>query len=115
MLPTYHNETVTPSLPAKEVTKVALRLKYQVEQVISCELEESAITKSNSTVITKAVIETARNAGGVEYKACVIYCLLVCLRWFEIQAGAELWDSDLHSLRAVACAILAKRMYAVLL
>ncbi|KAK2741146.1 hypothetical protein FQN57_005748 [Myotisia sp. PD_48] len=110
LLPVNHDETISAALPSKEVTKVALRLRYLVEQVIACELEESAITKANSTVITKDVINTAREAGGTEYKACVVYCLLVCLRWFRIQAIVELWDSDLYELRAIACEILAKRL-----
>lgn len=110
MLPVHRDEAIEPALPAKEVTKVALRLKYQIEEVIPCELKESMITRPNSPVITKSVIQTAREAGGQEYKACVLYCLLVCLRWFKIQALVELWDSDLHHLRAVACEILAKRM-----
>lgn len=105
------NEALPPALPAKEVTKVALRLKYQIEQVIPCELDEDSVTKANSNILTKAVIQTTREAGGEENKACVVYCLLVCLRWFKLQALAELWDSDLHELRAVACEVLAKRMY----
>ncbi|PGH09458.1 hypothetical protein GX51_00563 [Blastomyces parvus] len=110
VLPVRRNEAIPLALPAQEVTKVALRLKYQIEQVISCELDEDAVTKANSSIITKAVIQTAREAGGEENKACVVYCLLVCLRWFKLQALAELWDSDLHQLRAVACEVLAKRI-----
>lgn len=94
------------------MTKVALRLKHLVEQVVCCELEEGLVTKANSTVITKEVIQTAKEAGGEQYRACVVFCLLVCVRWFKIQALVELWDSDLHDLRAVACEILAKRVYA---
>ena len=115
MLPTYRNEAVEAALPPKEVTKVALRLKYLVEEVIPCELEEGSITSANSTIITKNVIHTAKNAAGEQNKACVVFCLLVCLRWFKIQAMVELWDADLHDLRAVACEIIAKRMYDSLL
>ena len=43
-----------------------------------------------------------------DYGACVIYCLLVCKRWFKQQAKLELWDADLHELRAMACERLAK-------
>ncbi|EFE41568.1 hypothetical protein TRV_03710 [Trichophyton verrucosum HKI 0517] len=110
LLPRTRDQVITPALPAKEVTKVALRLKHLVEQVVCCELEESLITKANSTVITKEVIQTAKEAGGEQYRACVVFCLLVCVRWFKIQALVELWDSDLHDLRAVACEILAKRV-----
>lgn len=97
-------------MPPQDVTKVALRLKYQIEQVIPCELEEWKITKANSPVITTKVIRTAKDAGGKDHKACVVYCLLVCLRWFKRQANIELWDADLHNVRAVACEIMAKRM-----
>jgi hypothetical protein len=111
VLPTYDSDPIIPALPAKEVTKVALRLKYQIERVIPCELEESAITNPNSTVITKSVIQTAREAGGDENRACVIYCLLVCLRWFKSQALVELWDAGLFDLRVLACEVLAKALY----
>lgn len=98
------------AIPPAEVTKVALRLKYQIEQVIPCELEESRVTSANSPVITRKVIRTAKDAGGEEYKGCVVYCLLVCRRWFQRQAVLELWDAGLHNLRAVACEVLAKQM-----
>ncbi|EEP75372.1 conserved hypothetical protein [Uncinocarpus reesii 1704] len=110
VLPSSEAEGTPPSLPPKEVTKVALRLKHLVEGVVPCELEESDVTKPNSTILTKAVIETAKNAGGEEYKACVVFGLLVCIRWFRLQAVRELWDSDLHNLRSVACEVIAKRI-----
>ncbi|GKZ39793.1 hypothetical protein AbraIFM66950_001223 [Aspergillus brasiliensis] len=103
-------DQVSSTLPSKEVTKVALRLKYQVEQVIPCELEESDIVSPNSRAITKNVVQTARLAGGDDLQACVPFCLLVCLRWFKLQAEEELWDSDLHERRALACEVIAKRM-----
>ena len=48
VLPISANEEIASAFPAAEVTKVALRLKYQIEQVIPCELEEWKITKANS-------------------------------------------------------------------
>ncbi|KAK4914645.1 Calcium channel yvc1 [Elasticomyces elasticus] len=105
-----HSSDVPSALDPKSVTKVALRLHYQIEQVIPIELEESKITKSNSPVITASVIETAKKAGGEDCKACVVYALLVCKRWFKKQSQLELWDSDLHDVRAVACEIIAKRI-----
>ena len=111
MLPSYDSDPIIPALPAKEVTKVALRLKYQIEHVVPCELEASALTNPNSSVITKSVIQTARDAGGDENRACVIYALLVCLRWFKTQALVELWDADLFALRVLACEVLAKALY----
>ncbi|KAL8832211.1 MAG: hypothetical protein Q9170_004970 [Blastenia crenularia] len=110
LLPSNTNDCIEPALPPEAVTRIALRLKYQIEQVIPCELEEWKITKANSPVITKKVILLAKEAGGKENSACVIYCLLVCLRWFKRQAGIELWDADLHNVRAVACEVLAKQI-----
>lgn len=89
-----------------------MRLKFQIEQVIPIELEEEKVTRANSSIVTKKVIETAKNAGGKEHGACVVYALLVCLRWFKRQAILELWDADLHLVRAKACEMLAKHMYA---
>ena len=113
MLPSNNGDLIPSAIPAKEVTKVALRLKYHVEQVIGVELQEEEITRANSQVITKKVIQTAREAGGKEHKACVIYGLLVCKRWFARQAMLELWDADLHEVRATACEVIAKQMYVV--
>lgn len=98
------------AIPAKDVTKVALRLKYQIEQVIPCELPEDKVEAAHSPIITNAVIKTARNAGGEEHKACVVYCLLVVKKWFKQQAIKELWDADMHNVRAIAAEIIAKKI-----
>ena len=97
-------------MPSDAVTKTAMRLKYQIEQVIPCELEEWKITKANSPVITRKVLLTAKEAGGKDHEACVVYCLLVCYRWFRTMAKLELWDADLHDVRATACEVLAKHI-----
>lgn len=76
-----------------------------------CELEEDTITKAHSKVITPKVIKAAKEAGGREYGACVVYALLVNKRWFKKQAMLELWDADLHNVRATASEIIAKQMY----
>ncbi|KAL8912107.1 MAG: hypothetical protein Q9171_002823 [Xanthocarpia ochracea] len=110
LLPSNANDVIEPAMPPEDVTKVALRLKYQIEQVIPCELEEWKVTKPNSPIITKKVIQTAKEAGGKDHRACVVYCLLVCQRWFKRQANIELWDADLHNVRAVACEMMAKHI-----
>ena len=110
VLPGDAEEQLRSAIPPKEVTKVALRLKYQIEQVVPCEIELARITRPNSPIITQKVIKATREAGGKEYSACVIYCLLVCRKWFKRQALLELWDSELHDARAVACEVLAKRL-----
>jgi hypothetical protein len=110
VLPTRRENTPPPPIDAKEVTKIALRLKHQIEQVIPCELEEQQITKPHSSILTTAVINTAREAGGERHKACVVYCLLVVKKWFTRQALCELWDADLHDVRAMAAEIMAKRI-----
>ena len=101
------------AIPAKEVTYIALRLKYMLEQVIPCELPEERVTQPHSDILTDGVVKTARSAGKVsgmdkDYGCCVVYCLLMCKKWFALQAKVELWDADLHNLRAVACEKLAK-------
>lgn len=110
MLPAYTADRPEPSNTSKEIAKVALRLRYQIEQVVSCDLESHVLTDPNSRIITDDVVATAKQAGGEDHKACVAYCLLICLRWFQIQSSVELWDSDLHEVRAVACEVIAKRM-----
>ncbi|CAI6331069.1 unnamed protein product [Periconia digitata] len=108
LLPTRRDTLPPPPIPPKDVTKVALRLKHQLEQVVPCELEEALITKPHSHIITREVVQTAKEAGGKDHRACVVYCLLVVKRWFKQQALVELWDADLHDVRATAAEQLAK-------
>lgn len=110
LLPNYHDEALPSAIPAAEVTKVALRLRYLIEQCVPCELEEDLVTKAHSRVITPQVIKAAKEAGGTEYGACVVYCLLVNKRWFKRQAILEIWDADLHNVRATAAEIIAKHI-----
>ncbi|WPG98016.1 calcium channel yvc1 [Acrodontium crateriforme] len=113
LLPTSRETDVRSAIPTKEVTLIALRLKYQIEAIIPCELPEDRITQPHSNVITDAVVETAKSAGKLsgateDYGACVVYCLLICKNWFKRQANLELWDADLHEVRAIACEKIAK-------
>lgn len=73
-----------------------------------CELEEQIITRAHSHIITPLVVQAAKEAGGSEYRACVVYALLVNKRWFKKQATIELWDADLHNGRAMAAEVIAK-------
>ncbi|KKA28258.1 hypothetical protein TD95_005429 [Thielaviopsis punctulata] len=92
------------------VTKTALRIRFLIAECVPCELDETLITRPHSTVITAKVVAAARDAGGPEYAACVVFCLLVCKQWFQRQSMAELWDADLHRLRATACEVVAKAL-----
>jgi hypothetical protein len=110
LLPSWEGDDIPSAIPAAEVTKVALRLRHLIAECIPCELEEDLITKANSKIITNKVIKAAKEAGGDEYGACVVYCLLVNKRWFKKQAMLELWDADLHDVRAVASEVIAKQL-----
>lgn len=81
--------------------------------MIPCELPEDRITQPHSNVLTPAVLKTAKSAGkvgsdGTDNGSCVVYCLLIVSHWFKLQAKLELWDADLHDIRAIACEMLAK-------
>lgn len=110
----YDRDPTSQTFPAREVTRVALRLKHQLEQIIPFEIEQDRITAARSSVLTPAVVETARSAGktsnGKDHSACVVYCLLVNIRWFKKLALLEPWDSELHAARATACEVLAQRI-----
>ncbi|KAI8953139.1 hypothetical protein F4801DRAFT_155894 [Xylaria longipes] len=110
LLPLHRDPSIQSAIPAPEVTKVALRLRYLVQECVPCELEEHQITQPHSKVITQKVIKAAKEAGGAENRQCVVYCLLVAKRWFKHQALCELWDADLHQLRATACEVIAKQI-----
>jgi hypothetical protein len=111
VLPTYHEDGIPSAIPAPEVTKAALRLRYLIEECVPCELEEAHITCAHSRVITPKVVKAAKEAGGKDYGACVVYALLVNKRWFKKQAMLELWDADLHNIRAIACEVIAKHLF----
>ncbi|KAK5729058.1 Calcium channel yvc1 [Elasticomyces elasticus] len=115
LLPHHRDRPISSPIPAKQVTLIALRLKYQIEQVVPCELPPERVTLPHSSVITPAVIKTAKSAGKVsgsdeDLSACVVYCLLIVKQWFKLQAKLELWDADLHDLRASACEVIAKNV-----
>ncbi|KAI9793242.1 MAG: hypothetical protein M1816_000663 [Peltula sp. TS41687] len=76
LLPIHHDDDLVSAAPPLEVTKVALRLKYLIEQVIPCEIEVDRVTKPNSPIITPRVEKAAKEAGGEEYRGCVVFCLL---------------------------------------
>ncbi|CAJ2512489.1 Uu.00g055040.m01.CDS01 [Anthostomella pinea] len=110
LLPLHHDESIQSAIPAPEVTKIALRLRYLIEESVPCELEEEQITRPHSKVITEAVIKAAKEAGGHDNRSCVVFCLLIANRWFKHQSLVELWDADLHLLRATACEVIAKEI-----
>lgn len=64
---------------------MALRLRYLIEEAVPCELEEDAITKAHSRIITPKVVKAAKEAGGDQFGSCVVYCLLVNKMWFKKQ------------------------------
>ncbi|RKF62230.1 Calcium channel YVC1 [Erysiphe neolycopersici] len=108
LLPT-HQES-SSGVTAAQVTKTALRLRYLIEECIPYEKDAAKITVSHSRIITKGVIKAASEAGGVHFRACVVYCLLVNKRWFKKQAQLELCDADLLNVRAIACEVIAKNI-----
>lgn len=72
MLPAYVEDTIESAIPPEEVTKIAIRLRYLIEECIPCEMEEEVITCSHSKVITRNVVQAAKEAGGEENKDCVV-------------------------------------------
>jgi hypothetical protein len=110
VLPSYRDDRIHSAIPAQKVTEVALRVRHLIEECVPCELKPDQVTCPHSKVITPKVVQAAREAGGSEYGACVVFCLLVNKRWWRHQALIELWDADLHSLRATACEVLAKQI-----
>jgi hypothetical protein len=110
VLPSYTDERIQSAIPAPAVTEVALRIRHLIEECVPCELKENHITSPHSRILTAKVIQAAKEAGGREYKDCVVFCLLINKRWWQRQALGELWDADLHYLRAIACEVIAKKI-----
>lgn len=110
LLSPFRHEQMRPAVPALEVTKVCLRLRHLIQECVPCEMEESRVTAPHSRIITQKVIQAAKEAGSPDHRACVVYSLLVNQKWFRHEALVELWDSDLHKLRAQACGVIAKAL-----
>ncbi|KAK9445829.1 potassium ion channel Yvc1 [Metarhizium brunneum] len=110
LLPHFNHQQMTSAVPASEVTKICLRLRHLVQECVPCEMEESRVTAPHSRIITTKVVQAAKEAGGQEYRGCVVFCLLINQRWFRREALIELWDSSLHKLRAEACAVISKAL-----
>jgi hypothetical protein len=110
LLPSYRDPSIQSAIPAAAVTKVALRIRHLIEQCVPVELNPELVTRPHSRVITPKVIKAAKEAGGSEHGACVVFCLLINKQWWRHQALVELWDADLHHLRAVACEVIAKQI-----
>jgi hypothetical protein len=110
VLPRHNEDQIVSAIPAKRVTSVAKRLKFLIEEIVSCEIDSSVLTDPHSNVITPAVIKLTKEAGGEDDKACVVFCLLVCKNWFRLQGKLEMYDADLLEARQLACEILAKRI-----
>jgi hypothetical protein len=72
VLPSHRNQGIASAIPPAEVMKVCLRLRHLIRECVPCELEESAITRSHSTVITSKVVQAAKEAGGEKYRSCVV-------------------------------------------
>ncbi|CAD6503554.1 BgTH12-03215, partial [Blumeria graminis f. sp. triticale] len=103
-------DSIANAVPPAEVTKIALRLRYLIKECIPYEVKEKCITNAHSKIITTSVLRAASEAGGYKERGCVVFCLLVNKRWFGKQAASELWDSELHQLRATACDVIAKNL-----
>lgn len=87
VLPSHRNQNIASATPPAEVMKVCLRLRHLIRECVPCELEESAITRSHSTVITSKVVQAAKEAGGQKYRSCVVRQALVldarCVRYAD--------------------------------
>ncbi|KOS22653.1 Calcium channel YVC1 [Escovopsis weberi] len=103
-----HHGRIDAAVPPKEVTKVCLRLRHLVQEILPYEVDVGLITDPNSRIITQDVLKAAKEAGGEEYKGCVVYCLLVVSSWFKQEADIELWNAGQHNVRAEACGVIAK-------
>lgn len=99
------------------MTKICLRLKHQIEQVIPYELEEEKVVKANSPIITQAVLDTANKAGGDGDKtACVVYCLLIVKKWFKVCGtsirSSEEYADNIRNKQLPSCGTPTSSMYA---
>jgi len=72
VLPQLRNEHLQTSVPPAEVTKVCLRLRHLLQECVPCEMDEARITTPHSRIITTKVVKAAKEAGGQEYKGCVV-------------------------------------------
>ncbi|GMM38627.1 Yvc1 protein [Saccharomycopsis crataegensis] len=103
----------------RQVLRVALNLKYLIDQVIPIQLDLELITNPYSDILTTKVVNLAIEAAGGKgegkvgttsrrYRAVLIYCLLINAKWYRALSLSELHDAELHLSRMTAAAQLAK-------
>lgn len=105
----------------KHILKIAIRVKELIDIIIPIQFDETAITRSDSPVITERVIELVKEAAGGKgngkrntssrmYQSSLIFVLLTVKRWYDECAEEELFDAGIHTLRASAAEAIAQRI-----
>jgi hypothetical protein len=72
VLRNYRNEQLESAIPAEDVTRVCLKLRHLIQECVPCEMDEGKITTPHSQVLTPQVIKTAKEAGGQDFRGCVV-------------------------------------------
>lgn len=109
------NSSPTP----RQVLRIALNLKYLIDQVVPIQFNEDLLTSPFSEILTSKVVQLAREAAGGKgngkintssrkYRAVLIFCLLKVSHWYQRMALSELQDSDLYTSRNIAAQQIAK-------
>ncbi|KAK7204213.1 hypothetical protein BZA70DRAFT_281820 [Myxozyma melibiosi] len=111
LLPTSARSANHHYISPREVTEVCVRLRLMLDEIIPIEIKETRISRPGSTsIITPAVVETALAAADGDRRACIVFALLTVKMWYGKLERRELCDADLYSLKAEACAMIAKRI-----
>lgn len=119
ILPTDQTTEQYPAPTPRQVLRVALNLKYLIDHVISIGVPAELITQQGLRILNDNVIQLTLEACGGQgdgkkgslsrrYRLCIVFCLLKVCSWYWDLAVAELHDSELHFLRALAAQQLAK-------
>lgn len=103
---------------SRQIWRICVNLKKLIDGIISIEFDESQVTHPNSAILNINVLELVYKAAGgkgdgkpdtssFRYRASLPFCLLKVCGWYWQQAELELYDTQLHKLRATAAQILA--------
>ncbi|SCU97332.1 LAMI_0F09670g1_1 [Lachancea mirantina] len=102
---------------SRQILRIALNLKYLIDEVVPILFKESEITSDQSRILNRKVLKLTREACGGnqkdersmrKYQSVVIFCLLKVCGWYWELASSELHNAQIYSLRATAAQQLCK-------
>ncbi|KAH3901437.1 Yvc1p SCDLUD_002930 [Saccharomycodes ludwigii] len=119
LLPIHNGQVKISPIPpnSRQVLRICINLKELIDNIIPIAFDENLIICDNSRILNVNVIKLAREACGgnlkeeksyMKYQAVLIFCLLKVCEWYWSLAEYELFNEELHNLRATTAQTICK-------